>query len=131
MTLPYPWTDKQLFELGQCLAPLRREGVMILGTGVLTHNLAELDMAEQQPVPDWARDFDQWVADTLDRGELDALIHWQERAPEARCNHPGPEHFRPLLVVAGAAWGDKVSYPVTGFEYGSLSRRCVQFGVTR
>ena len=66
--------------------------------------------------------------DTLNVHDVDALLNWQSTAPHAAMNHPSPEHFRPLLIAAGAAQGEAVSYPIEGFEYGSMSRRAVRFG---
>lgn len=121
----------KLFALGRSLAPLRDEGVLVLGSGNVTHNLRQLDWEDSGgPPPAWARDFDSWVEDVLVRGDADMLLQYGTRAPGARTSLPTHEHFAPLLVAAGAASarGSSVSFPITGFEYGSLSRRSVQFG---
>jgi 4,5-DOPA dioxygenase extradiol len=118
-----------LFDLGRLLAPLADEGVLLLGSGVLVHNLRRIDLTEKLPVPAWAREFDAWCEDVLRRKDYDALVLFRVRAPNLAMAHPTEEHFLPLLVAAGAAStrSRAVTFPITGFEYASLSRRCVQF----
>ncbi len=116
-----------LVRLGQALAPLRAEGVLILASGNLTHNLRAIDGRAGAPTPSWAHDHDAWLADALARRDVDALADFRRRAPALRQNHPTLEHLTPLLVAVGAAstaWSGS-SFPLTGFEAGSLSRRCV------
>jgi 4,5-DOPA dioxygenase extradiol len=127
LSMPRPWSARELFELGRALAPLRAEGVWILGSGNLVHNLGRLD-PDEAPPPAWAVEFDAWIADVLRRRDWDALIGYRERAPALRLAHPTEEHLRPLLVAAGAGADGPVSFPVEGWEWGSLSRRCVQLG---
>ena len=128
ISLPTDTTAQQLFTLGVTLAPLREEGILIIGSGQMTHNLSALQ-ADGAPVVEWARAFDDWCKETLDSRNWDGLINYQQEAPELGNNHPTDEHFRPLLVVAGVASNalDNVQYPIEGFEYGSLSRRSIQF----
>ncbi len=117
-----------LVKLGQALAPLRDEGVVILASGNLTHNLGRVDGRANAVTPAWARDHDAWLADVLQRRDLDALADFRRRAPALEMNHPTLEHLTPLFVAAGAAskaWS-ATSFPLTGFEGGSLSRRCVE-----
>ncbi len=118
-----------LFDLGRLLAPLADEGVLILCTGVLVHNLRSVDFHEANPTPAWARDFDAWCQDVLLRKDFEALVQFRVRAPKVGMAHPTEEHFLPLVVAAGAAStrSRAVTFPITGFEYSSLSRRCVQF----
>lgn len=127
--LSLPWTDdpRRMFELGRQLAPLRDEGVFILGSGNLVHNLRAADWSSG-PTPQWAADFDHWVAQTLTNDRDDDLQDYRSN-PIAGICHPSQEHFVPLLVAAGAASEhDEVTFPIEDFEYGSLSMRCVQFG---
>jgi 4,5-DOPA dioxygenase extradiol len=123
-------TDKpaRLLELGRALAPLRDEGVLILGSGNATHNLRRIDMAARG-TPSWAGEFDAWLAEALAKRDLDALATWRQRAPGAAIAHPTVEHFSPVLVAAGATAdaGGAVTFPISGFEGGSISRRCVTF----
>ncbi len=112
---------------GRALAPLRRDGVLILGSGFLTHNLRALG---ERTTPAWASEFDAWVMDVLARRDLDELLDFERRAPAARLAHPRTEHFAPVIVAAAAASTDPVSFPITGFwELGpAFTRRSVQFG---
>ncbi|MEW5756691.1 MAG: class III extradiol ring-cleavage dioxygenase [Pseudomonadota bacterium] len=128
LSMPHGLTDRQLFELGRRLSSLRAHGILIAASGVITHNLRELATDGAGPPPGWAIEFDHWVRQTLSDHDEEALIDWRTRAPHASRNHPTPEHFRPLLIAAGAGQGENVSFPIEGFEWGSLSRRSVQFG---
>jgi 4,5-DOPA dioxygenase extradiol len=92
--------------LGRALAPLRDEGVLVLGSGGLTHNLREFfarPAGVEEPV--WVSEFAEWVNDAVIRGDEASLAASFERAPHGRRNHPTPEHFLPLLVAAGAGGG--------------------------
>lgn len=114
--------------LGRALAPLRREGVLVFGSGFLTHNMR---YAFQPGVPAWAREFDAWVADAIARLDVDALVDFRARAPGAALALPTWEHYAPLLVAIGAL-GDEVvrpTFPITGWWMdGAFTRRSVQLG---
>ena len=128
ISLPRDATDSELFDLGSALAPLRAEGVMIIASGSMTHNLAHLGWSHQKKPESWASDFDNWVVRTLEEKNREALISWEKPAPHRRLNHPTSEHFRPLLIAAGAAWEAPVHFPIYGFQFGNLSYRMVQLG---
>jgi len=116
-----------LFALGRALAPLRDEGVLVIGSGFLTHNLRAL----AGPTPSWASEFDAWCADVLSRGDVDALLAYRERAPGVGPSLPTHEHFAPVVLAVGAAAESTgaASFPITGFWHGgSLTRRSVQLG---
>lgn len=115
-------------EVGKALRPLRDEGVLLLGSGNVVHNLVTADLARRdRPVEPWAREFDAWVRDRLDRSDLDALAD-PSLAPHGRKAHPTPEHYLPLLVACGAAGeGARVEHAFEGFEHGTLSMRSVRF----
>ncbi len=118
----------ELFAVGQALAPLRQEGVLIVGSGFLTHNMR---YAFRPGTPAWAREFDDWSADVLARRDFDALVDYQARAPAVRMALPTTEHFVPVVVAAGAAALDTtpISFPITGWWMdGAFTRRSVQFG---
>jgi len=116
---------EELFAVGRALAPLRDEGVLIIGSGFLTHNLRALSLRE---TPGWARDFDAWSADVLVRRDHDALLDYRARAPGAREALPTHEHFVPVIVAAGAAADAAVTFPITGFWFGgAMTRRSAQF----
>jgi 4,5-DOPA dioxygenase extradiol len=114
--------------IGQRLAPLRDEGVLILGTGNITHNMRHgfWNRAEGE-VPDWSTHFDSLVAAASAKHDVAELAHLaQTEAGEAA--HSGFDHYFPLLYVAGAANDDDpISYPITGFDR-AFSMRSVKFG---
>jgi 4,5-DOPA dioxygenase extradiol len=119
-----------LFELGRALAPLRREGVLIVGSGFLTHNLRAMDMSPDAATPAWASEFDAWTAETLARLDMDKLLDYRSRAPGVRLALPTHEHFVPVIAAAGSAVDEPgpVVFPITGYNFGSLTKRSVQFG---
>jgi len=119
---------EELFELGRALAPLREEGVLVFGSGFLTHNMS---YAFRPGVPKWAREFDDWVAGALSRLDTEALVDFQKRAPAVRMALPSWEHYAPVLVAAGAVADERprATFPVTGFWMdGAFTKRSVQFG---
>ena len=126
LSVPPEASERDLIALGRALAPLRDEGVLIVGSGNLVHNLSTLDVTDTQPAPDWALAFDAWVRDRVEAFDLESLAGWRQEAPHADRAHPTPEHLRPLFVCLGAGDGDAVSWPLTGFEHGSTSRRSLQ-----
>jgi 4,5-DOPA dioxygenase extradiol len=119
----------KLFDLGRRLAPLREQGVLILGSGFSTHNIQAMNFGApaHSPPPAWSSEFDDWLDRTLDAGDLDALMDFQTKAPAAGIAHPRTEHFAPLFVALGAAANDSldVETAIDGFWYG-LSKRSVQ-----
>lgn len=115
---------KTLWRIGRALMPLRDEGVLILGSGGMTHNLRHRTRPGQG-VPDWSTEFDAWAKQIIEKGDVDALLDWQRKAPAARTSHPTVEYFVPLILALGARrTQDALTYPITGFG-GGLSRRSV------
>src|SRR6266545_62019 len=114
---------------GRRLRPLREEGVLVVGSGFLTHGLPFLtreDFTGARPAPGWSRDFDAWAADALDRGDVETLASYRD-APGMPYAHPTVEHYTPLFVTLGAA-ADPEATPATtidGFAMG-LSKRSIQ-----
>lgn len=113
--------------LGRALAPLRDEGVLILGSGNITHNLRHAFgqmRSGRSDTPDWAARFDADVARALEQHDGDFLVRAID-GEAGRLSHPTPDHYLPLLYAAGAAGGSgAVRFPVEGFDLGSLSMRC-------
>ncbi|WP_447045241.1 DODA-type extradiol aromatic ring-opening family dioxygenase [Vreelandella sp. H-I2] len=105
LSLPVRWSNAELVALGDQIAALREEGILIIGSGSLTHNLYEI-MPQESPMPAWVDEFATWVSDRLIANDREALLNW-ENAAQARKNHPTPEHFQPLLVAMGAGDGAK------------------------
>jgi 4,5-DOPA dioxygenase extradiol len=121
--------DRELYALGRALAPLRREGVVFLASGGMTHNLAHVG-EEAASVPAWSNEFDAWAAESLEQRNIDALLDWRQKAPAADLAHPDDGgHFRVLLFALGVATADggikQLRFPMTGFD-SALSRRSVE-----
>jgi 4,5-DOPA dioxygenase extradiol len=118
----------RLLDLGRRLAPLREEGVLIVGSGFTTHGLPFLrDWRPDAAAPGWSREFDAWAAETLARGAVDELAEFRTRAPGMPYAHPTIEHFAPMFLTLGAA-GDPAAppeQPIDGFWMG-LAKRSFQ-----
>ena len=107
--------------MGAALEPLRKRGVMILGSGSLTHNLGEFSPGVLQPAA-YVGEFVAWVRGAGERNDLDSLLQYRELAPHARRAHPTEEHFLPLLVAMSARQStDRVEVLEGGIEHGMLS----------
>ncbi len=126
LQMSMPTSDPgKLIQIGKRLQPLRDEGVLIIGSGFMTHGLPFLrDFSINAAVPGWSSDFDQWAADALSRGDVDALASYKDLAPAVQYAHPTVEHFTPLFVTLGAATNpESISETlVEGFWMG-LSKR--------
>jgi 4,5-DOPA dioxygenase extradiol len=120
------------FDLARALAPLRDEGVLILASGNVTHNLRDAMMRMQTgntATPDWARDYDGDVAKAIEQHDAQALIDLWPDSEHARMAHPSPDHWLPLLYAqAASSEADAVSFPTEGFDLGALSMRNVKWG---
>jgi 4,5-DOPA dioxygenase extradiol len=130
LQLSLPTADPhRLLALGERLRPLRDEGVLIVGSGFLTHGLPFLDDYRlDAPAPGWSREFDAWAAEALAAGDVDTLADFAHRAPGMPYAHPTVEHFSPLFVTLGAASdaADPVdAQRIDGFWIG-LSKRSFQ-----
>lgn len=91
------------YRVGQALAALRGEGVLVIGSGHLTHNLRELRGAKDAAPAPYVREFQEWVRARLVAGDVEALLEYRAQAPHAARAHPSEEHFLPLFVALGAA----------------------------
>jgi 4,5-DOPA dioxygenase extradiol len=103
MSIPTHDPEK-LFKIGQQLAPLRDEGVLIIGSGFLTHGLPFLrDFSIDATPPGWSVEFDLWAQEVLSRGAVDELMNYKSLAPGMPYAHPTVEHFAPIFITLGAA----------------------------
>jgi 4,5-DOPA dioxygenase extradiol len=118
------------FELGKRLAPLREEGVLIVGSGNLVHNLHTYAWGRHQAEPyDWAVRFEQAAREMLLAGEYQPLVAYETLGRDAALSIPTPDHYLPLLyVVATRQQGEATSFPVEGIDGGSISMLAVQVG---
>lgn len=114
--------------LGRALAPLRDEGVLIMATGSMTHNLRMLDRSDSHPPADWAAAFADWMAQKLEQRDDTALLDYRRQAPFAAQNHPTDEHLLPLYVALGAATpGAPVQRVHASFAHGALAMDSYSF----
>jgi 4,5-DOPA dioxygenase extradiol len=117
-----------LLTLGERLRPLREQGVLVVGSGFMTHGLPFItrEMLAGH-VPGWSADFDAWAADAIARGDVDELAAFRHRAPGMPFAHPTPEHFTPLFVTLGAATdpAGPVTTAIDGYAIG-LAKRSFQ-----
>lgn len=117
-------------EIGRRLRALREEGVLVLGSGDVVHNLHAYAWGRHPREPyDWALRFEAAVRRQLQARDTHALVNYLGGGEDAQLSVPTPEHFLPLLYVLGASFPDEeLSFPVTGMDGGSISMLAVQFG---
>ena len=108
-------------QLGRALAPLRDEGVMVMCSGSVTHNLGEFRRhTDSAAPPAWVSEFNEWLASRLESGRADELLAYRELAPHAARNHPTDEHLLPLFVALGAAEGAPARRLHSSYTYGVI-----------
>ncbi len=131
LSIDYRLGAAEHLEIGRALAPLREEGVLLMASGNIVHNLRHAFTAMHRgetAIPDWAQRFDADVAAALEQHD-GAFLARTVRGEAGRVAHPTPDHYLPLLYAAGAAErDDPVQFPVEGFDMASLSMRAVLFG---
>ena len=121
MSLPVDLDARGAIRLGQALAPLRRQGVLVMGSGSLTHNLREIFDGSAASAG-YAVEFTEWVRRRVQERDLAGLMDYRRRAPHAQRAHPTEEHFLPLLIALGASdAADEVTVIEGGMTYGVLS----------
>jgi 4,5-DOPA dioxygenase extradiol len=130
VSMPRDLTAAGALGLGRALAPLRESGVLLVGSGSLTHNLHEFRQHVRDP--EYAQQFADWIADAIARNDIEALVDYRRRAPHATRAHPTEEHFLPLLVALGAAGGDSPAQHIEGgLTDGTLSMDSYAWGLAR
>ncbi|MEU7768312.1 class III extradiol ring-cleavage dioxygenase [Nocardia sp. NPDC049190] len=119
---------RALMDIGRKLAPLREEGVLIIGSGFFTHNLRAMTTDDEQVYP-FTAEFDDWGRETLAARDLDALLDFEHKAPAAKFAHPRADHFAPLFVSLGAGENDldALRTVIDGYWFG-MARRSIQLG---
>jgi 4,5-DOPA dioxygenase extradiol len=129
VSLPIPRSPDKMCRIGRALSPLRDQGVVLLGSGGIVHNLGRLEWKDRSGAAlDWASEFDSWVADKVTAGAYAELRDYATHAPHAELAVPSSEHFDPLFFAVGALRdGDEPVWLHEGFQYGSLSMRSVAF----
>jgi len=119
---------ERLFDVGRRLRPLRDQGVLVIGSGFLTHGLPFLrDFRLDAPPPAWSTEFDAWAHEALEHGDIDELSDFIHRAPAVGYAHPRTEHLAPLFVTLGAgdSTGEALPSIIDGYWMG-LSKRSIQ-----
>jgi 4,5-DOPA dioxygenase extradiol len=118
------------FEIGKKLAPLREQGILIIGSGNLVHNLHAYAWGRHMPDPfDWAVRFEHDAKEMMVAGEYKPLIDYENLGPEALLSIPTPDHYLPMLyVIATRQQGEIITFPVEGVDGGSISMLTVQVG---
>lgn len=127
LSLPRPRDPAILLRLGEALGPFRDEGILVIGSGGLVHNLRRLDWEGEESVPEpWAEEFEAWVLHALETREPRAFASLLPGAPHSRQAVPSSEHFDPLHICLGALEaGSPVHTLYAGWEMRNLSLRCL------
>jgi 4,5-DOPA dioxygenase extradiol len=120
LALPVDADARAVYALGQALQDLRSQGVLLVGSGSMTHNLREFFGGERQAAS-YVVEFSRWVEQQVQAGAIDALLDWQQQAPHALRAHPTDEHFLPLYFALGAGAGSTPHYLSREVMYGMLA----------
>ena len=129
VSLPHDIDAAGALRLGAALAPLREQGVLIIGSGSMTHNLYEFRQHIEDP--EYAQQFADWVRAAVERHDVEGLVDYRRRAPHAQRAHPTEEHYLPLLVALGASHADDAARFIEGgMTYGVLSMDSYLWGGT-
>ena len=128
VSMPRDLTAASAYQLGQALAPLRHEGVLIVGSGSMTHNLYEFRQSGTK-LEEYAIEFSNWVRQTVQSKDAKRLIDYRKLAPHTQRAHPSEEHFLPLLIAMGAS-DDEGSVNVLpgGVDHSVLSMESYAWG---
>lgn len=119
------------YRLGQALAPLRAQGVLLLGSGSLTHNLFEVQWNagdDESAVPDYVYAFQHWIHEKLLAGDTAAVLDYRQQAPSAVRAHPTEEHLLPLFVMLGTRADEPIHRHYAGITEGVLAMDVYSFG---
>jgi 4,5-DOPA dioxygenase extradiol len=128
VSMPLDLDAPRALAFGRALAPLRGKGVLVMGSGSLTHNLREIEPPDSRG-EQYALEFTQWIRRRIQERDVEALVDYRRRAPHAARAHPSEEHFLPLLVALGAGDPkDAVRVIEGGVTYGVLSMESYVFG---
>lgn len=127
LSLPRPRDPRRLWAAGRALTPLREEGILVLGSGGLVHNLGRLDWSGGSGPQPWAEAFEDWLLERFASDRPESAMDWAG-APGATEAVPSTEHLDPLWLALGAGGGAAVQTVFKGWELGSLSLRCLTFG---
>jgi 4,5-DOPA dioxygenase extradiol len=125
ISLPMNMSSQEIFKIGQVLAPLRDQQILLIGSGSITHNLRELSWSGvASNVPDWASGFRNHVVQKLAHSDYQAVLDWQN-IPYVHRNHPTIEHFAPLFFSMGT--GERFNVVHSSFTMGALGMDIYRF----
>ncbi len=125
ISLPMNMSADEIYKIGQALAPLREQQILLIGSGSITHNLRELSWnGDHQNVPEWASTFRNEVVNKLTHSDYDAVLNWQS-LPHVMRNHPTLEHFAPLFFAMGT--GHRFNVVHSSFTMGALGMDLYRF----
>ena len=129
VSIPWPSTPEMLYAMGEALRPLRADGVLLVGSGAMTHNLSLPVWASKEAAPlKEAAAFDAWVTARVQDRNLAELFEYLPLAPHAAAMHPAADHFLPLFFTLGCARDeDRLETVFEGFHYAALSMRSFVF----
>ncbi len=117
------------YRLGEALAPLRDEGILILASGSVTHNLGDVHFPDPgASMLDYVEQFRGWLAERIQKTAIDDLLDYRRQAPHAKRAHPTEDHLLPLFVALGAAAGSPARRLDAGVTYASLAMDAYVFG---
>ncbi len=129
VSIPYSFSNNQLFELGKILSPLPQSNILICGSSASVHNLRHLTR-EGAEAPDWAKQFDEWINNVVKEGDWNALCRFESHKLSSLA-HPTPEHFLPLIFIAGAGQvSGRLTKPMRlhySYSYGSIGMSSWEF----
>ena len=129
VSLPVDADSHAAWRIGRALAHLRTQGIGIIGSGSMTHNLYEA-LGRTPHDPEYAEAFSQWVRDILRSKDVPALLDYRQQAPAAERSHPTEEHFLPLVVAAGASSEQEAARRIEGgIRYGVLAMDSYAWGL--
>src|SRR5262249_5997334 len=122
VSIPMTADARHLMQIGNLLAPLRNQGVLIVGSGGAVHNLGKIVWHGRSSVDARAVKFETWLKRNLIEAKIEDLLNFETEAPELEFAHPTHEHFMPLFFAIGSTLsGDQIRMVHEGFQYGSLS----------
>jgi 4,5-DOPA dioxygenase extradiol len=135
LSLDYGFNDWRIkpieyhYQMARKLAFLRREGVLIIGSGNIVHNLGLIDFNVNAPVMEWAKKLDAIIKENIINNNHNALIHLEDLGNTAKIGIPTWDHYLPMIyVLALQEMDDRVKFVHEGFQHGSISMRCFQIG---
>jgi 4,5-DOPA dioxygenase extradiol len=117
------------FKIGKQLRALREEGILIVGSGNIVHNLRQIQWDESAAPYEWAVQFDEWAKQCLEKRDFQSLVKDYLKAPGGALSVPTPDHYDPLLYILGSAdESEPMTFEFDGFQNASISMRAIRFG---